>query len=93
MVNIKSSRVRVIHYTSDTGSWERNVKVIGKVSKQDEKWFVESLQGKRYELVDYDMKPRMEGLTVRVIGTIEDTFGLDVLVDDYVLKVQRLNVV
>ena len=69
------------------------MKIIGKVIRKDEKWFVEAQDHRHYELVDYEMKPRMEGLTVRVIGTIEDTFGLDVLVDNYVLKVQRLRVV
>lgn len=61
--------------------------------RKEDKWFIEAQDGKHYQLVDYDMKPRMEGLTVRVVGTIEDTFGLDLLVDDYVLKVQRLRVV
>ena len=72
--------------------WEYLVNVTGKVIKKNEKWFVEGLDGKIYELRGYEMKPRMEGLTVRVVGTLEDTFGLGVLVDDYVLNVQRLRV-
>ena len=67
--------------------------ITGKVSKKNGRWFIQDLEGKEYELRGYDMKPRMDGLTIRVVGNLEDSFGADFFDVPKVLIVQRLNVV
>ena len=69
------------------------MKVIGVVRREGNQWVLEAQGGERYELLQADMKDRMEGLTVRVVGTMADGFGLDMFDVPKQILVQHLKVV
>lgn len=51
----------------------------------------DSTTGRTFQLSGTPLPARAEGLTVRVVGVVEDSFGLGVLHDEPVLQVQRWN--
>jgi hypothetical protein len=51
------------------------------------------ITGKVYELSGVELPDRLDGLNARVVGVIEDSFGLGVLHNEAVLQVQRWTVV
>lgn len=53
----------------------------------------DAASGRTFQLSGADFPPRSEGLQMRVVGVVEDSFGLGVLHDDPVLRVQRWNVI
>jgi hypothetical protein len=69
------------------------MKVIGVVERENNRWFVKSQAGERFELLETDVKDRMEGLTVRVTGNLADGFGLDMFDVPKQILVQHLKVV
>ena len=68
------------------------MKITGMVAKRDGKWMIDGWDGVTYELSGGDIKPRMEGLTVQVVGTIEDAFGLGLFVTTPTVLVQKIRV-
>jgi hypothetical protein len=68
--------------------------VAGRVEDRNGTWILtDSTTGKRYTLSGETLPKRCDGLSVHVVGIIEDNFGLGVLHDDAVLRVQRWRVV
>jgi hypothetical protein len=68
--------------------------ILGTLELRGNTWTIrEHSTGKRYTLVGVDFPARVDGQTARVIGAVEDSFGLGVLHDDATIHVQRWNVV
>ena len=56
-------------------------------------WTVrDSASGRLFQLSGEDLPARAESCTVRLVGVIEDSFGLGVLHDEPVLRVQQWRV-
>ena len=53
-------------------------------------WVVESVDGKEYQMVGGDFQPRMEGLSVRIVGLPES--DMDAFFGTPKIIVQKLNV-
>ena len=67
--------------------------VVGVVQRDGKRWFVQSQAGERFELLEADVKERMEGLTVRVAGNLADGFGFDMFDVPKQIIVQHLKVI
>jgi hypothetical protein len=64
--------------------------VTGILTRTDSGWNIQDVHsGKVYELSGETFPKKAEGIQIRVIGTIEDSFGLGVLHDEAVLRVQQ----
>lgn len=67
--------------------------VFGRVEERNGSWILtDSHTQKRYTLSGETLPARCNGLNIQVIGIIEDSFGLGVLHDDAVLRIQRWKV-
>lgn len=68
--------------------------VTGKLGKVGTTWSVRELAtGKDFELSGVNFPERVEGLTIRVVGNVEDSFGGGILDVRVSLRVQRWDVV
>jgi len=68
--------------------------LIRMVERRGDRWTLrDNATGKVYTLTGADLPDRLDGLQARVTGQLEDSFGLGVLHNDAVLRVQRWNVV
>lgn len=66
--------------------------ITGTLRLQNGNWTLrDSATGRTFQLSGVDFPKRSEGLRVRVVGVVEDSFGLGVLHDEPVLRVQRWN--
>lgn len=64
--------------------------VSGTVVNNNGTWTItDQVTGKRYTLSGEPLPPRCDGLSMQLVGVIEDSFGLGVLHNDAVLRVQR----
>jgi hypothetical protein len=63
--------------------------VTGRLQRAASGWTVTDASGKVFQLSGVEFPQRTEGLTVRVVGEAEDSFGLGVLHEETVLRVQR----
>ncbi len=67
--------------------------VTGKLVQQGGNWTVrDTATGRLWQLSGESFPARAEGQTVRVVGVTEDSFGLGVLHDEPVLRVQQWKV-
>lgn len=68
--------------------------VTGKLTRKNGTWTLRDMgTGRVFQLSGESFPDRVEGQNVRVVGVVEDSFGLGVLHDEPVLQVQRWNVV
>ena len=67
--------------------------ITGTASRKDGSWVLKSADGQEWRLVGGDLKPRMEGLTLRVVGVEEDNFGDSFFGGPRSIVVQHLKVV
>ena len=68
--------------------------ITGTLTNNGSRWTIrDMITGKVYELSGVDLPDRLDGLNARVVGVIEDSFGLGVLHNEAVLQVQRWTVV
>ena len=64
--------------------------ITGLVVNRNGTWSItDHLTGKRYTLSGETLPPRCDGLQMQLVGIIEDSFGLGVLHEEAVLRVQR----
>ena len=69
---------------------ESDMRITGIVEDRGGTWVVtDSVTDKRYTLSGVQLPQRCDGLTVQLVGIIEDSFGLGVLHADPVMQVQR----
>lgn len=68
--------------------------VTGKLTRKNGTWTLRDMgTGRVFQLSGESFPDRVEGQNVRVVGVVEDSFGLGVLHDEPVLQIQRWNVV
>lgn len=68
--------------------------ITGTLTKNGNRWTIrDMITGKVYELSGVELPDRLDGLNCRVVGVIEDSFGLGVIHNEAVLQVQRWKVV
>jgi len=68
--------------------------VTGTLTRKNGSWTLRDVAtGRTWQLSGEDFPPRTEGLTVRAVGVTEDSFGLGVLHDEPVLRVQQWKVI
>ncbi|MFN7143471.1 MAG: hypothetical protein ACK4YP_06840 [Myxococcota bacterium] len=68
--------------------------VTGKLTQKNGTWTLrDAATGRVFQLSGVSFPDRVEGQNVRIVGVVEDSFGLGVLHDEPVLQVQRWNVV
>ena len=68
--------------------------VTGTLRKSNGQWSVkDGSSGKKYELNGGDFPERVDGLTARIVGAVEDSFGGGIIDDVVTLRVQRWDVV
>lgn len=68
--------------------------ITGTLTPTPSGWSIQdTATGKVYELSGVTFPKRVEGCMVRAIGNLEDSFGLGVLHDEAVLRVQQWRVV
>lgn len=65
------------------------MQLTGIVSRGAGGWVLTDGEGVRYSLTGEELPLRCDGLMLRVVGQLEDNFGLGVLHDDAVFRVQR----
>lgn len=69
------------------------MELTGRASRRGGEWVLTDGAGKQYRLSGEALPARCDGLMVRVVGVLEDSFGLGVLHEEAVLRVQRWRVV